>query len=256
MPSARLYRAEGLVLESRLMGEADLILTLFTRYCGKVRAVARGARKPSSKLVGHLEPITRVDLAMAKGKELDYVTQAQVVDGFQSLKSGLEGVSQGLYMAELINGFAVEGVANPALYSLMLETLECLPSSNAGLVLRYFELHLLKSSGFMPELYSCVECRSYLSPNEHRFSPGVGGTLCSSCTPAGVPLRNLSMPALKVLRFLDGTTLGGAIDLKVEPILHEELNRLLAVTISYWLDREIRSRRFLEQLQVARTVAV
>ena len=160
MPRPRLYRAEGVVLESRLMGEADLLLSLFTRDRGKVRAVARGARKPSSKLVGHLEPLTRVDLAMASGKELDYVTQAQVVDGFQSLKAGLEGVSQGLYLAELVNGFAVEGVASPALYGLLLETLESLPASGAGLVLRYFELHLLRAPGRRTRHPRRARCRS------------------------------------------------------------------------------------------------
>ena len=228
------------------------MVILYSRTLGKLRAIGRGARKPTSKMVGHLEPLNRVELALARSRigSIDTVTQAQVVEAFPILKSSLEGVSRGLYLAELVDGFGTEGSANPELYSLLLEVLRFLndqPETDS--TLRYFELQLLRCSGFMPELYRCVECGVELSPDGHMFSPEVGGTLCSRCTPTGVRVMRLSVQALKVLRYLGTTSLGELHRLRVQGSLALELKNLLAVTLRYWLDKEVRSRRFMEQLE-------
>ena len=205
MPRPRSYRSEVVVLKSAPIGEAGLIVTLYSRDAGKLRAVARGARKPSGKMVGHLEPLNKVELAVVRSRSggLDTITQAQIVELFTSLKGNLEGISRGIYVAELVDGFGAEGSPNGELYSLLVDTLRFLDDlGNGELALRYFELQLLKCSGFMPELYRCVECRKELSPGNHLFSPEAGGTLCPDCTPAARIMR-LSVQALKVMRFLD-----------------------------------------------------
>jgi len=147
------------------LGEADLLLTLYTRDAGKLRAVAKGARKTTSRLVGHFEPLTLNRLALSRGRNLDIITQAQVIDNFSDLKGNLTGLSQGLYIAELLDGFGSEAHPNPELYQLSLEALRAVGQAAASeLPLRFFELHLLRVSGFMPELYDCVECRRTLEP--------------------------------------------------------------------------------------------
>ena len=257
MPVPRSYRCEGIVLEARPQAEADLAATLITADHGKLRVVARGARKPTSRLVGHLVPLNRVQVALARGRGPDYVTQAQVVESFQDLKASLDRVSQGLYLAELVHGFSVEGVANPAIYALLVDTLRSLPSSSApDLASRYFEIQLLKTSGFAPELYQCVECHLSLTPGEHRFSPGVGGALCPKCRPAGVQVMSLSVEALKVLRFLDRVQLEDVERLRLEPAHEEEVKSLLLAVLTYWLDRQIWTAHFLEHLERTRGVAV
>ena len=84
MAAPKSFRSQGIVLESKPLGEADLMVTLLTSDEGKLRAVARGARKTTSKLVGHLEPLNRVDISVARGKEFQYVSQAQVLENFLS----------------------------------------------------------------------------------------------------------------------------------------------------------------------------
>ena len=252
MPRPRSYRSEGLVLKSAPLGEAGLIITLYTRDAGKLRAVVRGARKPTSKMVGHLEPLNRVELALARPRVggMDTITQAQILRSFSSLRASLEGISRGMYLAELVDGFGAEGAANPDLYTLLLDSLEYISDSpEPDLALRYFELHLLKCSGFMPELHRCVECRQLLSPGEHLFSPGVGGTLCLQCTPSDVRIMPLSVNALKVMRFLDTASLLELSKLNIHPGLGEELETLLSVVLRYWLDKEIHSKTFLEHLE-------
>jgi DNA repair protein RecO (recombination protein O) len=250
MPRPRVYRTEAIVLKTTPLGEADSLVILYTPGLGKLRAVAKGVRRPTSRLVGHLEPLTCVELALARGQNLDIITQAQVLESFGPLKAHLTGASQGIYIAELVDGFGTEGSANPPLYSLLLDTLRFLSHSpGVELALRYFELKLLQLSGFMPELHRCVECRREPPPGQHRFSPDTGGVLCTSCSPPGCLILPLTLQAIKVLRFLRGAQLGGVARLRVSPTLGEELRSLLRATIRYWLEREVRSAAFLEHLR-------
>jgi len=251
MARPRAYRSEALVLKSTPLGEGALIVTLFARDLGKLRAVVRGARRPSSKMVGHLEPLNRVGLSLVSSRTggMDTITQAQILEGFASLKGNLEAVSRGIYVAELVDGFGVEGSPNSELYLLLVDTLRFLDESpEVDLALRYFELRLLACSGFMPQLYHCVECLKELSPGEHLFSSEVGGTLCRRCIPTGPRILPLSIQALKVLRFLDGTSFAELTKLHVDGGLQDELKNILSLTIRYWLDREVQSRTFMEHL--------
>ncbi len=253
----RTYRSEGIVLRSMALGEADLLMTFYTKDAGKLRAMAKGVRKPTSRMVGHQEPLTRIELALARGRSLDVVTQAQVLESFSALKNHLTSVSSGLYLAELVDGFGAEGSANPELYSLLIEALRSLEEGpGLELVLRYFELHLLKSSGFSPELYNCVKCRRSIVEGEHLFSPDLGGTLCPQCIPTEAFIRPLSIQALKVLRFFDRSRLPDLDRLHIDKNLAGELKGLLAPAVRYWLDKEIRSKSFLEHLQHAQRTGV
>ena len=231
------------------MGEADILVTFYTRERGKVRAMARGARRSNSKLVGHFEPLTQVKLSLAQGRNLDYVTQAQVLDGFGSLKENLEAITKGLYLAELVDGFGSEANPNQSLYRLVIDALQAIEAEpDSDLPMRFFELHLLQVSGLMPELYRCVECRNSLTPGCHKFSPNLGGTLCLDCNPTDARLRPLSLRGLKVLRLLHRTRMAELPALSMDAALARELRALLSITIQYWLDKEIHSNSFMEHV--------
>ena len=259
MARPRSYRTEAVVLKSSPFGEGGLIVTLFSRDAGKLRAVVRGARRPTSKMVGHLEPLNRVELFLARPRigGMDTITQAQVAETFAPLKADLEALSRAIYLTELTDGFSTEDSANPELYTLLIDTLRFLcDAPGVELASRYFELHLLKSSGFMPELYRCVECRHELSPGQHLFSPEAGGTLCPQCHPAGVRIFPLSLQCLKILRFMDRGTLTDLTSLRVQNEQQEEVENLLSATLKYWLDREIQSKSFIEHLERTRNPGV
>ena len=249
MAPPRTYRCEALTLRKYPLGEADLLVTLFAKDRGKLRAVAKGARRTSNKLLGHLEPLTQLRLSLAQGRNLDYVTQAQSVNMFADLKNDLGATAKGLYLAELVDGFGSEASSNQPLYQLAVDILDSIgqyPESEWPL--RYFELQLLRFSGLMPELYQCVECRQPILPDSHRFSHAVGGTLCLNCQPAKAHPRPLSLRALKVLRLLHRGSLPAIMTLQADSTLANELKSVLGGTIGYWLDKEIYSNLFLEQL--------
>ena len=262
MAVPRSFRRQGIVLDSKSLGEATLLVTLLTSEDGKLRAVARGARKITSKLVGHLEPLTLVEMSLNRGSEFHYVSQVQVLDSFRPLKTSaagddLLGVTRGLYLAELASWYAVEEAPGVSIYNLLLDGLRVLPEcKNPDVVLRCFEMQMLKVSGFMPELYRCVECEEDLLPRNHQFSSEAGGVLCSQCRPAGFVVRPLSLDALKVLRFLANTTLGDADRLKLDGELADEVSKLLQVLLSYWPDHEIRSRSFMDHVRAQAPSAI
>ena len=250
MAPPRTYHCEALTLKQAPFGEADLLVTLFSRERGKLRAIAKGARRSNSKLIGHLEPITHVRLALNRGRDLDYVTQAQVIDSFPAVKDDLQAITRGFYVVELVDGFGSEAHQNLPLYNLALTTLGRVGEKNPNpeLVLRSFELGVLQTSGFMPELYRCVECGEDLVPDHHRFSVDLGGVLCLECRPPGAHIRPLTLRALKVLRLLDRTPLIELPPLQIDDALARELKTLLEFTVEYWLDKRIMSQLVLDQV--------
>ncbi len=258
MAPPRTYRAEALTLKNTPTGEADLLVTLFSREGGKLRAVARGARRPTGKLVGHLEPLTLTRLSLARGRNLDQVSQAQTLDNFTALKSDLTALTKGLYVAELVEGFGSEASPNEPLLRLALDTLAAIGRAPGDdLPLLHFQLHLLNVSGLLPELRCCVECRRDLEPGRHRYSAAGGGALCLDCAtqpagdgrPTGSGSRPLSLRALKVLRRLAaGRRAAELPNLTLDEPLARELKSILTGTVQYWLDREIRSNAFLNHL--------
>ena len=253
MTTPRTYRALGVTLRRSPVREADLISVIYTREHGKLELLARGAQRLTSKLMGHLEPLTLVRVSVARGHSMDQITEAEVVNAFPAVRSGYENSARGLYVAELVDGFSALSAVNAELFDLTVQTLEALgTASNADLALRYFDLQLLRLSGFMPELYNCVECGAELEPDRHRFAVGAGGALCADCGPADVVVRPLSLPALKLLRLLHRTeTVGTLPALAIPPPLEREVRETLTATLQYWLDRRVRSQEFLETAKFA-----
>lgn len=261
MTQPRTYRAVGLTLRKSPAGEADLVSSLYSREHGKVDVLARGARRLTSKLMGHFEPLTLVRLSVARGRTLDIVAEAEVVNAFPDVKADYASVARGLHIAELIDGFSASSAANPQVLDLALQTLDAIgkqaPTTtdehSPDLPLRYFDLQLLQLSGFLPELYQCVECGDALEPERHRFAAGAGGALCADCvTPPDIVVRPLSLPALKVLRLLHRTeSVDRLPQLNMPAAVQREVHSILSETLQYWLDRQLRAQAFLDAAKLA-----
>ena len=179
----RIYRVDAIVLKRTDHGEADRLLTLLTPDRGKMTAIAKGARKPSSRKSGHVELFTHCVLMLAKGKTHDVVTQADTVESFIELRDNLDRVGYAYYLAELVDRFAEEAAENRAIYDLLLRALAWLAidSTHPDLLARFFELRLLQFAGYRPQLYECVNCGKPIEPIENYFSVEAGGILDPDC---------------------------------------------------------------------------
>jgi len=250
MSESREYQTEAVVIRKIKLAEADRILTLYTPEFGKIEAVAKGVRKPKSKMAGHLELLTYSQINLARGRNLDTVIGAQTIDSYLNLKNDLLLTSSGLYAAELVNQFTVAHVASPELFKLFLETLSRLSKADSPeLTMRYFELHLLDQAGYRPQLQECVVCRQILKPVENAFSPAAGGILCPNCKYEYPSAFNISVDALKVLRLFQRSAVEVVSRLKITPELAFELKSALNAYIRYVLEREVKSAAWLDDLR-------
>jgi len=258
----RTYQTQGIVIKHSKLGEFDRIVTVYTRDYGKVRAVAKGASRPKSKLGGNVQPITHSLLYLARGRNLDIVTQSQTINGFLAVKSDLWRLACALYILELLDSSTGEGGENRPLFDLLVETLDQLsrPESSETL-LRYFEIHLLHHLGYRPQLRRCVGCDSPLKPAVNYFCPDKGGILCHECISAESRRREegetgptspsfaLSIDALKVLRLWQSSDFATARRVRVRSDLSRELERVLHEYIRHILQRELKSLAWVEEVR-------
>ncbi len=250
MTNHHLYKTEAIVLRRRDLGEADKILVLYTPHHGRLSAVAKGVRKPSSRLGGHVELLAHSTMMLAQGRNLDIVSQSQIVHSFPALRNDLDRAGYGFYVAEIVERFTEERIENQPLFRLLLNMLSHLEETpNPDLSTRHFEMHVLDLVGYRPELRRCVTCNAELRPVSNFFSPASGGTLCPNCGPPDRFARPLSLNALKVLRLLQDTAAVSEASLRLDRRLSRELEGLLTEYISYLLEGEVRSMRFLRDLK-------
>jgi DNA repair protein RecO (recombination protein O) len=250
MTKPRSYQTEAIIIKKTKLGEADRILTLYTPHLGKIQAVAKGVRRPKSKLSGHLELLTHSLVSLARGRNLDTITGSQTINSFLPLKSNLELTSYALYITELVNQFTADHIEDYSLFELLLDTMKKLcQGTNNELALRYFEIHLLNEVGYRPQLQQCVLCHLSLKPVSNSFCPGAGGILCPICTKSQPFSYPISVNGLKVLRLLQDGDYDTLNRLKMNRELSCELEGIMRNYIRYLLDKEIKSSAWLDTLK-------
>lgn len=251
MPEPRSYQTEAIIIKKIKLGEADRIITLFTPHLGKIRAVAKGVRRPKSRLSGHLELLTYSQVDLVHGRNLDTIIGSQTINGFLPLKTDLDLSAEALYITELVDQFTVENADNFPVFQLLLETLEKLETEeNREMLIHYFEMHLLTFAGYKPELMKCVVCGKPLEPVVNAFSPNSGGMLCSTCTLTRF-CYPISVNALKVLRLLQSEDYATVRRIKLTPELASELKTVIRNYIRYLLEQEVKSVEFMDSLKKA-----
>ena len=250
MSKPRTYQTEAIIIKKIKLGEADRILTLYTPHLGKIRGVAKGVRRPRSKLAGHLELLTHSLVTLARGKNIDTIIGSQTINSFLTIKSDLKLTSYALYAAELTDQFTADNTEDEPLFQLLLETLQQMcQEGNLDLLLRYFELHLLSEAGYRPQLNQCVSCHTALQPTANYFSASAGGVLCSSCRRSQLFTQPLSVSALKVLRLLQSGDYATARRIKIDSALSRELEEIVRGYIRYLLERDLKSAHWLDTLR-------
>jgi len=242
----RLYRAEAVIIKRRDFGEADRLVTCFTREHGKLTLLAKGVRKITSRKAGHVELFTHARLLVAKGRTWDIITQAECIQPFLPLREDLGRTGYAYYAAELLDLLTQEQDPNPELFDLFLETLDRLGrAEEPRLPMRYFELHAMGLAGFQPELFVCLGCQQPIRPTQNYFHVGRGGVLCDACGPAANGARLISLPALKVLRYMQTRPYAELEFLRLRPAVHAELEEVLFQYLTYMLERAPKSVQFL-----------
>ncbi len=246
----RLYRTEAIVLRRTDFGEADRLLTVFTPDRGKLKIIAKGARKPTSRKSGHVELFSYGQFLVAVGRELDIITQAETLEPFLALREDLLRTTYAYYVAELADAFTAERDENRPLFDLLKEAFGWLcTADDLPLVARYYELHLLGLVGYQPQLFVCGGCKKQLEPEVNYLSAAEGSVYCHKCGYEQLGTSELSVNALKVLRFLQTREWELCRLLRLSPASHAEVERTMSHYITYHLERKLKSVDFVHHLR-------
>jgi DNA repair protein RecO (recombination protein O) len=231
-----LYRDRGVVLRTYKLGEADRIVVLLTPGHGKVRAVAKGVRRTKSRIGGRLEPLSHVDLLLYEGRELDIVSQAEMIEPWRPLHEDLNRLSAGMAMAEATEQVAQEQEPSEPLYRMLVGALRTLVDRPGPLVVASFYWKLLSLDGAGPILGSCASCGA--GPPEANlvaFDIGEGGTLCRDCRRG----QAVSPVALELVSWILGGQLAKVLQMPASATTVEVTN-LAAISLERHLERRLR----------------
>jgi len=247
----RSARVEAVVLRHQDYGEADRLLTLYTRQLGKARAIAKGARKITSRKAGHLEPFTHVMLQLARGRDLLIVTQAETIEAYLPIRQDLMRTGYASYVVELLDRFTSEDESgHPTLFRLLTETLARLASqADPWPALRYYEMRLLDEAGFRPRLFECAHCGRSIQAEDQFFSFSAGGVICPACGPGLSPLHNVSAEVLKYLRHFQRSHYAEAARARPGAALRREVENLVQGYFTYLLERRLNTAGFLRRIR-------
>lgn len=229
-----LYKDEGVVLRSIKLGEADRIVTLFTRWNGKVRAVAKGVRKTKSRFGARLEPFSRVHLMMYRGRDLDTITSVDIITSFDALRADYKRLAYGAALTELVEKVTPDRERAVPVYSLLLGGLHALAATPSDSILPAFYVKLLSLSGYHPQLTRCASCGA---GDTEAFSSAMGGAVCVDCAGDDRSARALGSDRIELIDRLLGAEFGEPAD----RVALEEITAALVRYAEYHLERPLRS---------------
>ena len=241
------WKTEGIVLRVRNLGEADRIVTLYTKERGKLNVVARGARRIRNRLLSPTQVFTHGRYLIFPGKGLHNLSQADIINSGQNLRDDLEKFAYASYITELLDSSTAEEDPSLEVFALLAGTLSLGEKGRLQLAARAFEIRLMRALGYEPELYSCLNCRESLQGNV--FFTEEGGVLCHRCkgeVPDAMSLTNGTWELMKKLlewEFSKLTVLPPAANNE------EELRRVMRKYLDYRLEYPLKSLDFLETLQ-------
>jgi DNA repair protein RecO (recombination protein O) len=201
------YKYSGIILGKKDVGETDRIYAVLTLESGKIRVLAKSARRPNAKLAGSLEPVTYSEIFVAKSKGIGKITGALAINNFSKIKSDLESLEQAAYIFKILEKMVPEQEQDEKVFSLVSDYLSALENLSgkktdgkreiltAGLLFK-----LLGELGYRIEAEKCVNCGKKLNPESNYFSPAKGGILCASCSSTEKEKIKITSDSIKFIR--------------------------------------------------------
>lgn len=244
------YRANAIVLRRTNFGETDRILTLYSREHGRLSAIAKGARRSTSKLGAGSELFTFGRYMLATGRSLDVLSQSETRESFPSIRDDLHAIAYATYIIELLNETVEDNDPNPDMFDTLLSCLYLLEGGvDPETVARSFELHLMTTSGYRPHVGNCARCTGALPRERIAFSTSTGGTVCDKCGPLPEDTIYIHRATMNMVTTLLSAEPQQLKDLKMSKGVRTELANIMKWYIRYRLDRELKSVEFIQALK-------
>jgi len=240
---------DAVILRLWDVGEADRMLSIYSREEGKGRALAKGVRRPRSRRAGHLQPLSHTRLLLAHARSAPIVAQAEAVETFPSLREDVTRYAHAAHVAELVERLVWEGEHYPGLHAALLETLRAVAQeAHPDWPVRHFELRLLHWVGFRPELQYCTVCGRAIQPEDQFFSARHGGVVCPRCRTQAPDAQPVSRRVLKFLRHLQRSSWSEARRVIPERAIRRAVEDVLQAYLTFVLEKPLRALRVRRQL--------
>ena len=252
MAKERTYIAEAIVLRRSDFQEADRRLTLLTPDRGRLNVVAKGVRRPTSRMAGHLELFTLAKVFVVRRRSLDLVVQAETVQTFPQLRTDLNRLPYAYQAVETAHVLVEEEVEAHAEFILLVKALAALAATAAlPLVLVAYKLQLLAVLGYQTQLHECARCGGPLSVEDNRMRPDSGGVVCAPC--GGVSGQPVTVRAIKSLRWLAREPLQSVERLQAEPATTVQLEQAADAFVRYVAEQDLKTTPFLNRMRALKT---
>ncbi len=242
----KLYKMEAIVLRARDIGGGDKLLVLYSREYGKIKVIAHGASKPSSRKRGFVQPFNHTKFLIQRGREIDSVSQCEGVEMFSFIREDLKKIGYASYLAELLDALTPEGEPNEFLFALLLETMRLMNNGDDEILARSFEIKCVGFLGYRPVLDSCAECQGQTGGRIH-FSSGLGGVLCEACASADREAVSCDRGVVETMKVLLSWPPVKLRLLKVGRPARNQIKVLLRDYLKYYMEHELKSAAFLNR---------
>jgi DNA repair protein RecO (recombination protein O) len=243
-----LMKTEGIIIRTIDYGESNKIITLFTNEAGKLGVMARGAKKPKSRLSSISQLFTYGQFLIQKGTGLGMLNQGEMIDSYRNIRKDIFHTAYAAYMVEMLDKLTDEGKPSPALFLFLQRSLQLLNEGADPEVLKFiFEVKMLRIAGISPEVDLCSNCRR--AEGDFSFSIKEGGFLCHRC--AGIdPYRiKISAAAAKLLRLFYHIDINRLGTISVKDQTKAQLKHVLTTYFDEYSGLKLKSKRFLDQLE-------
>lgn len=246
-----LQKCEGIIIRTTDYGETNKVVTLYTREWGKIGAMARGAKKPNSRLSGSTQLLTYGYFLVQKGSGMGSLQQAEIISSMKSIREDIFLTAYASYIAELTDKAVEDRKPNPFLFELLYQTLNYLNEGYDPEILMFiYEMKMLNVMGLYPILDQCAVCGS--TDGHFSFSIREGGFICHRCLEKDPYHFKLSQAGARLLRLFYHFDLSRLGNISVKKETKDELKRIISAYYEEYSGLSLRSKRFIDSMDSLR----
>jgi DNA repair protein RecO (recombination protein O) len=248
-----IIKTEAIVLRKRDLRETSLLVNFFTKDFGKITGQMKGIRNDPKKFASNVELFSNneINFYHSRHSSVHLVSQCDIRDNFINIRQNMSRIVDASLVVELLDVVMPAEDKNTEIFSLTLETLnELSTSQNPDKILTIFKIKTLTLSGFKPHLDSCVCCGSK-DFNQIKFSLRLGGLLCSRCINKDNQARQIFKGTIATIMHIEKNGLEANLKLGMNPAIKKELDIMLNAFLNFHLGKELKSQRSINKLNTA-----
>lgn len=248
-----LEKIEGIIIKTQDYGETHKLVTIFSGNAGKFTAIARGAKKPKSRMAAVTQPFIYGQFIAYISKGLSTIQQGEIIDSFRGIREDIIKTAYIAYIAELTDKLVENNIQVPYIFEQLFETMHWISNheeTEIDIPIMMYEFKLFHIGGFAPVIDRCIRCGSKEMP--YAFSIAEGGLLCTKCRSIDPESVHLANPISKVLNIMLKADIQqiGNISMKKENV--QLLRKLIDAYYDQYGGFYLKSRRFLSQMHLLR----